>query len=229
MIIVHHLETSRSQRVLWLLEELGIPYQLKIYKRDPRTRLAPPELKQVHPLGKSPVITDGDLVIAESGAILEYLAETYGDLARGDLAGLLAKPGTPEHRQLRFWMHYAEGSLMNWVVMKLVFRSIPTQPMPFFVKPIARQLCQKVQAKLIDPNLRTSMDFMEAHLGKSTWFAGEQLSLADFQMSFAVAALLARSDAAKQCPNIAAWLARVEARPAYQRALAKGGPVVMSA
>ena len=229
MITVHHLETSRSQRVLWLLEELGVPYELKIYKRDPRTRLAPPELKQVHPLGKSPVITDGALVVAESGAILEYLAETYSDQARGDLAGLLATPGTPEHRQLRFWMHYAEGSLMNWVVMKLVFRSIPTQPMPFFVKPIARQLCQKVQAKLIDPNLKTSMDFMEAHLGKSTWFAGEQLSLADFQMSFAVAALLARSDAAKQCPNIAAWLARVEARPAYQRALAKGGPVVMSA
>ncbi|MCX7146991.1 MAG: glutathione S-transferase [Sulfuritalea sp.] len=229
MITVHHLETSRSQRVLWLLEELGVPYELKIYKRDPRTRLAPPELKQVHPLGKSPVITDGDLVVAESGAILEYLAETYGDQARGDLAGLLAKPGTPEHRQLRFWMHYAEGSLMNWLVMKLVFRSIPTQPMPFFVKPIARQLCQKVQEKLIDPNLKTSMDFMEAHLGKSTWFAGEQLSLADFQMSFAVAALLARSDAARQCPKIAAWLARVEARPAYQRALAKGGPVVMSA
>jgi glutathione S-transferase len=229
MITVHHLETSRSQRVLWLLEELGVPYELKLYKRDPRTRLAPPELKQVHPLGKSPVITDGDLVVAESGAILEYLAETYGDRATGDLAGLLATPGTPEHRQLRFWMHYAEGSLMNWLVMKLVFRSIPTQPMPFFVKPIARQLCQKVQTKLIDPNLKTSMDFMESHLGKNTWFAGEQLSLADFQMSFAVAALLARSDATRQCPNIAAWLARIEARPAYQRALAKGGPVVMSA
>ena len=229
MITVHHLETSRSQRVLWLLEELGVPYELKIYKRDPRTRLAPPELKQVHPLGKSPVITDGALVVAESGAILEYLAETYGDQARGDLAGLLAKPGTPEHRQLRFWMHYAEGSLMNWLVMKLVFMTIPTQPMPFFVKPIARQLCLKVQAKLIDPNLKTSMDFMESHLGKNTWFAGEQMSLADFQMSFAVAALLARSNAARQCPNIAAWLARIEARPAYQRALAKGGPVVMSA
>jgi glutathione S-transferase len=229
MITVHHLETSRSQRVLWLLEELGVPYELKLYKRDPRTRLAPPELKQVHPLGKSPVITDGDLVVAESGAILEYLAETYGDRATGDLAGLLATPGTPEHRQLRFWMHYAEGSLMNWLVMKLVFRSIPTQPMPFFVKPIARQLCQKVQTKLIDPNLKTSMDFMESHLGKNTWFAGEQLSLADFQMSFAVAALLARSDATRQCPDIAAWLARIEARPAYQRALAKGGPVVMSA
>jgi glutathione S-transferase len=229
MITVHHLETSRSQRVLWLLEELGVPYELKIYKRDPRTRLAPPELKQVHPLGKSPVITDGALVVAESGAILEYLAETYGDQARGDLAGLLATPGTPEHRQLRFWMHYAEGSLMNWLVMKLVFMTIPTQPMPFFVKPIARQLCLKVQAKLIDPNLKTSMDFMESHLGKNTWFAGEQMSLADFQMSFAVAALLARSNAARQCPNIAAWLARIEARPAYQRALAKGGPVVMSA
>ncbi len=229
MITVHHLETSRSQRVLWLLEELGVPYELKIYKRDPSTRLAPPELKQVHPLGKSPVITDGDLVVAESGAILEYLAETYGNRARGDLAGLLATPGTAEHRQLRFWMHYAEGSLMNWLVMKLVFMTIPTQPMPFFVKPIARQLCKKVQTKLIDPNLKASMEFMESHLGKNTWFAGEQLSLADFQMSFAVAALLARSDAARQCPKIATWLARVEARPAYQRALAKGGPVVMSA
>ncbi len=229
MITVHHLETSRSQRVLWLLEELGVPYELKLYQRDPRTRLAPPELKQVHPLGKSPVITDGDLVVAESGAILEYLAERYGDQASGDLAGLLATPGTPEHRQLRFWMHYAEGSLMNWLVMKLVFMTIPTQPMPFFVKPIARQLCKKVQAKLIDPNLKTSMEFMESHLGRNTWFAGEKLSLADFQMSFAVAALLARSDAARKCPTLAAWLARIEARPAYQRALAKGGPVVMSA
>ncbi len=229
MIAVHHLETSRSQRVLWLLEELGLPYELNLYKRDPRTRLAPPELKQVHPLGKSPVITDVDLVLAESGAILEDLAETYGGQATGEAANLLATPGTPEHRQLRFWMHYAEGSLMNWLVMKLVFRSIPTQPMPFFVKPIARQLCKKVQTKLIDPNLQASMDFIESHLSSHKWFAGEQLSLADFQMSFAVAALLARSDAARQCPKIAAWLARVEARPAYRRALAKGGPVVMSA
>ena len=229
MITVHHLETSRSQRVLWLLEELGVPYQIKLYKRDPRTRLAPPELKKVHPLGKSPVITDGDLVLAESGAILEYLAETYGRQAKGEAAHLLATPGTPEHRQLRFWMHYAEGSLMNWLVMKLVFMTVPTQPMPFFVKPIARQICQKVQEKLIDPNLKTSMEFIESHLGKHTWFAGEQLSLADVQMSFAVAALLARSDASRQCPRLAAWLARVEARPAYQRALAKGGPVIMAA
>ena len=229
LITVHHLEMSRSQRVLWLLEELGVPYEIKLYKRDRRTRLAPPELKQVHPLGKSPVITDGDLVVAESGAILEYLAERYGKPGKGETARLLAVPGTPEHLQLRFWMHFAEGSLMNWLVMKLVFMNIPTQPMPFFVKPIARQLCRKVQEKLIDPNLETTTAFIESHLGGHTWFAGEYLTLADFQMSFAVSALLARSNAARQCPKLAAWLARIEARPAYRRALAKGGPVLMSA
>ena len=228
MITVHHLETSRSQRVLWLLEELGLPYEIKLYRRDPRTRLAPPELKNIHPLGKSPVISDGDLVLAESGAILEYLVERYGDQATGDAAHLLAAPGTPEQRQLRFWMHYAEGSLMNWLVMKLVFMSIPRQPMPFFVRPIARKLCQQVMAKLIDPNVRTSMDFMEAHLARNRWFAGDHLSLADFQMSFAVAAALARSETATPYPRLAAFLAAIEARPAYQRALAKGGPVVMT-
>jgi glutathione S-transferase len=227
MITVHHLETSRSQRVLWLLEELGVPYEIKLYKRDPRTRLAPPELKKVHPLGKSPVITDGDLVVAESGAILEYLVDTYGSQAQGEAANLLAPAGSAEQRQLRFWMHFAEGSLMNWLVMKLVFMTIPTQPMPFFVKPIARQLCQQVQAKLINPNLASSMAFMEQHLTQHTWFAGERLTLADFQMSFAVAAMLSRADDAKRCPKLAAYLARIEARPAYQRALAKGGPVVM--
>jgi glutathione S-transferase len=227
MITVHHLETSRSQRVLWLLEELGVPYELKIYKRDPRTRLAPPELKQVHPLGKSPVITDGALVVAESGAILEYLAETYGDQARGDLAGLLATPGTPEHRQLRFWMHYAEGSLMNWLVMKLVFMTIPTQPMPFFVRPIARALCATVQAKLIDPNVTNSMEFMEKHLASHAWFAGKNLTLADFQMSFAVEAVLSRGTDANKYPRLAAYRDRLNARPAYQRAIEKGGPVLM--
>ncbi|TSA16756.1 MAG: glutathione S-transferase [Betaproteobacteria bacterium] len=229
MITVHHLQASRSQRVLWLLEELGVPYQIKLYKRDPRTRLAPEELKKVHPLGKSPVITDGDLVIAESGAILEYLVEHYGDQAQGESAHLLASSGTPEQLQLRFWMHFAEGSLMNWLVMKLVFMTIPTQPMPFFVRPIARRLCKQVQRKLIDPNLQTSMAFIESHLTQHSWFAGERITLADFQMSFAVSALLSRSDAAKQCPALAAYMARLEARPAYQRALLKGGPVLMSA
>lgn len=228
MIVVHHLEASRSQRVLWLLEELGTPYEIRLYQRDPRTRLAPPELRHIHPLGKSPVISDGDLVLAESGAILEYLAETYGPQAGGDLSRLLPAPGYPEYRQMRFWMHYAEGSLMNWLVMKLVFMTIPRQRMPFFVRPIARQLCAKVEAKLIDPNLKSAMEFIDAHLAQNSWFAGEHLSLADFQMSFPVAALLSRSEAAQHCPHIAAWLRKVEARPAWQHALEKGGPLLMA-
>ena len=228
MITVHHLETSRSQRVLWLLEELGVPYALKIYQRDPLTKLAPASLKAVHPLGKSPVITEGEDTIAESGAILEYLADRYGAQANGDLAALLPTAGTPQHRQSRFWMHYAEGSLMNWLVMKLVFMTIPTQPMPFFVRPIARQLCATVQAKLIDPNLATALAFMEAHLGTHDWFAGDQISIADFQMSFAVEAVLARGADARQFPRLAAYKARMLARPAYQRAVAKGGPVLMA-
>ena len=228
MITVHHLETSRSQRVLWLLEELGVPYEIKLYKRDPKTRLAPPALKAVHPLGKSPVITEGDETIAESGAILEYLVERFGTKAQGELAHLQPAPGTPEYRQSRFWMHYAEGSLMNWLVMKLVFMTIPKQPMPFFVRPIARQLCGQVQAKLIDPNLATALAFMETHLEGHAWFAGEHISIADFQMSFPVEAALARGANAASFPKLAAYKARMVARPAYQRALAKGGPVVMS-
>lgn len=229
MITVHHLETSRSQRVLWLLEELGLPYELVIYKRDRKTRLAPPELKAVHPLGKSPVITDGDLVIAESGAILEYIAETYGEQASGDLAGLVPAAGTEAHRQARFWMHYAEGSLMNWLVMKLVFMTIPTQPMPFFVRPIARKLCAQVQKKLVDPNVGTALAFMESHLASHDWFAGAQLSIADFQMSFPVEAALSRGAKLGNYPRLMAYKERMVARPAYRRALEKGGPVLMSA
>ena len=227
MITVHHLETSRSQRVLWLLEELGVPYELKIYPRDKATKLAPPELKKIHPLGKSPVITDAGEVIAESGAIIEYLVETYGANAPGELAHLQPARGTPAYRQCRFWMHYAEGSLMNWLVMKLVFMTIPTQPMPFFVKPLAKALCGTVQVKLIDPNVDTALAFMEQHLSQNTWFAGEHLSMADFQMSFAVEAVLSRANHADKYPHLQAYRQRMEARPAYQRGIAKGGPVVM--
>lgn len=226
MLTLHHLETSRSQRILWLLEELGVPYELKVYKRNPATRLAPPELKAIHPLGKSPVITDDGEVIAESAAIIEYLVEKYGQQLTGDLANLEPARGTPEHRQCRFWMHYAEGSLMNWLVMKLVFTVIPTQPMPFFAKPIARALSTKVQANLIDPNLNSARDFIEQHLATHTWFAGETLSMADFQMSFAVEALLARGTDASGCPHLNAYNQRLQARPAFQRAIAKGGPAV---
>lgn len=228
MLTLHHLETSRSHRILWLLEELGLPYDLRRYQRDLATRLAPPELKKIHPLGKSPVLTDGELVVAESGAILEYLAECYGAQAPAELAHLEPARGTPAHRQCRFWMHYAEGSLMNWLVMQLVFGSIPRQPMPFFVRPIARTLCATVQRKLIAPNVQTALAFMEAHLAQHRWFAGEHLSLADFQMSFAVEAALARGNTASAWPHLQAYLQRIQARPAYQRALEKGGPVLMA-
>lgn len=228
MLTVHHLETSRSHRVLWLLEELGVPYTLKRYARDRRTKLAPPELKAVHPLGKSPVVTDDGETIAESGAILEFLAEKYASKAAGELAGLIPAAGTPAHRQARFWMHYAEGSLMNWMVMKLVFVSIPTQPMPFFVRPIARAICSGVQDKLINPNLNTALAFIEQHLSQHTWFAGDHLTMADFQMSFPVEAALSRSKDAAAYPHLNAYCERMKARPAYQRAVQKGGPVVMS-
>lgn len=229
MLTVHHLETSRSQRILWLLEELGLPYDIRRYQRDPATRLAPAALKQVHPLGKSPVITDGDVVIAESGAIIEYLAECYGAQAQAEMAHLEPARGTDAHRQCRFWMHYAEGSLMNWLVMKLVFDTIPRQPMPFFVRPVARTLCATVQQKLISPNVQTALAFMEAHLAQHRWFAGEHLTMADFQMSFAVEAALARAGHEGAWPHLQAYRQRMQARPAYQRALDKGGPVVMPA
>ena len=226
MITVHHLENSRSQRILWLLEELGLPYELKVYKRDAKTRLAPPELKKIHPLGKSPVIVDDGEVVAESGAIIEYLVETYASQAKGDLTNLQPAVGTAEHRQCRFWMHYAEGSLMNWLVMKLVFATIPTQPMPFFVRPIARGISEAVLKKLIDPNLDTALAFMEAHLGKHQWFSGDDITMADFQMSFAVDAALSRVAKGKHYPKLRDFKKRMESRPAYQRALEKGGPTL---
>ena len=177
---------------------------------------------------ENPVITDGDETIAESGAILEYIVEKYGAQPRGDLSQLQPAPGSKAYRQSRFWMHYAEGSLMNWLVMKLVFMTIPTQPMPFFVRPIARAICGNVQAKLIDPNLTTALAFIEDHLGRNAWFAGDSISIADFQMSFAVEAALSRSTDTAQYVKLAAYRDRMVARPAYQRAIANGGPVVMA-
>ncbi len=229
-LTVHHLETSRSHRVLWLLEELQVPYELIVHQRDPKTRLAPDSLKRVHPLGKAPVVVHGTEVVAESGAILEYLAEVFAQQAPPHLNHLVPQPGTAEHRQNRFWMHYAEGSLMNWLVMKLVFVTLPRQPMPFFVRPIAKALCGAVQQRLIDPNLTTALAFMDHHLAQHTWFAGSEISLADFQMSFAVEAAMIRHDPqTDKHPHLKAYLARLHARPAYQQALAKGGPVVMPA
>ena len=218
MIIVHHLNNSRSQRVLWLLEELGLPYEIKHYQRNRKTMLAPPELRAVHPLGKSPVITDGDLTLAESGAIVEYLAETYGD------GKLTPKPGTPAFRRYRYWMHYAEGSLMPPLLLKLVFDQVERAPMPFFVKPIAKGISAKVNAAFISPQITTHLDFVEGELRDSPWFAGKSFGAADIQMSFPLEAAAARGGLDDSRPQLMAFLARIHARPAYKRALEKGGP-----
>jgi glutathione S-transferase len=218
MIIVHHLNNSRSQRILWLLEELGLPYEIKRYERDAKTMLAPPELLKVHPLGKSPVITDGDITVAESGAIVEYLLDTCGEAS-----GLRPAKGTPEYRRFVYWLHFAEGSAMPPLVMKLVFQKIKSTPMPFFVKPIARGIADKVLASFVDPSLARQMAFMEADLAGGPWFVGTPFSAADIQMSFPVEAANARGALGADTPRLKDWLARAHARPAYQRALERGG------
>lgn len=217
MITVHHLNNSRSQRVLWMLEELEVPYEIKHYQRDPQTMQAPESLKQVHPLGKSPVITDGDLVVAESGAIIEYLARTYGKDT------MLPEEGGQAWLDYTYWLHYAEGSLMPPLVMRLVFEKIKTSPMPFFVKPVAKGISDKTNQMFIGPMIKTHLDFVESHLAKNIWFVGDNLSAADIQMSFPLEASVARGIVGRSRPHITAWVERVHARPAYQRALEKGG------
>jgi glutathione S-transferase len=217
MVTVHHLNNSRSQRVLWLLEELGLDYNVVRYQRDPDTMLAPASLRKVHPLGKSPVLVDGDNTLAESGAVLEYLVERY------DLAHRFApSPGTPEQLRYRYWMHYAEGSAMPPLLMSLVFSRIRQAPMPFLVRPVARGIADKVMKTFVGPQVKLHLDYMESELGKLGWFAGEDFSAADIQMSFPVEAAAARAGAGGR-PNLARFLQRIHARPAYQRALEKGG------
>jgi glutathione S-transferase len=217
-LVVHHLNNSRSQRVLWLLEELGVPYDLKLYQRDPVTILAPRELKAVHPLGKSPVVTDGDATLAESGAILEYLVERYGN------GRFIPPAGSPERLRYTYWLHYAEGSAMPPLLLKLVFDKIETSPMPFFVKPIAKGISAKVKKAFIDPQIKTHFDFMEAELGKSPWFAGQDITAADVQMSFPVEASAARGVVGAGRPKLLEFVNRIHERPAYKRALERGGP-----
>ncbi len=217
MIVVHHLNNSRSQRVLWLLEELGVPFEIKHYQRDAKTKLAPPELLAVHPLGKSPVITDGKNTIAESGAIAEYLVEKYGE------GKLIPEAGTADRLRYTYWLHFAEGSGMPPLVMKLVFDRIESSPMPFFAKPIAKAISRKVKSSFIEPNLERQLDYMEAELGKAPWFAGKALTAADVMMSFVVEAAAAGGGLDASRPRLMDWLARVHKRPAYKRALERGG------
>ncbi|SDE18411.1 glutathione S-transferase [Variovorax sp. CF079] len=219
MITVHHLNNSRSQRVLWLLEELELPYEIVHYQRDPKTMLAPPTLRAVHPLGKSPVVTtDEGHTLAESGAVVETLIERYGN---GRLA---PAAGTTEALRYRYWLHYAEGSAMPPLLLKLMFDQIEKAKMPFFAKPIAKAIAGKAKAAFIMPNIKSHLDFMEGELDKSKWFAGNAFSGADIQMSFPVEAALARGGLDASRPKLMAYLERIHTRPAYMRALERGGP-----
>ncbi|MES2959401.1 MAG: glutathione S-transferase [Pseudomonadota bacterium] len=218
MITVHHLENSRSQRVLWLLEELNLTYHVKRYARDKKTSLAPPELEAVHPLGKSPVISDGSNVVAETGAIVEYLLDRAG--------GALLRPaaGTPERLRFTYWLHFAEGSAMPPMVMALVFNKVRTAPMPFFAKPIAKAIADKVMKGFVKPNIDRQLNFMEAELAARPWFAGEAFSAADIMMSFPLEAAASRAGMGARYPRIGEFLTRIHARPAYRQALERGGP-----
>ena len=217
MLIVHHLNNSRSQRVLWLLEELGVPYEIKRYERDPKTMLAPPELRAVHPLGKSPVITDDGQTFAESGAIIEYLVDKYG---QGRFA---PAAGTRERQRYTYWMHYAEGSAMPPLLLKLVALRIAGAPMPFFAKPIARKIASTLQSSFIDPQLKLHLGHINQELGATGWFVGNDFTAADVQMSFPLEAATARGGMEGQIPAVVDFLKRIHARPAYQRALERGG------
>jgi len=218
MITVHHLNNSRSQRILWLLEELGVEYTVKRYERDAKTMLAPPELKHVHPLGKSPVITDGRQTLAESGAIIEYLADKYGQET-----ALAPAADSAERVRYSYWLHYAEGSAMPPMLMSLIMSKIKTAPMPFFVRPIAKAIADKAMSGFIGPQIKLHLGYMNDELGKHPWFVAKKFTAADIQMSFPIEAAAARAGL-DAYPNTKAWLAKIQSRPAYQRALEKGGP-----
>jgi glutathione S-transferase len=212
VITVHHLEDSRSQRVLWLLEELGVPYAVRRYARDAATRLAPPDLRAVHPLGKSPVIDDDGRVIAETGAIVEYLVERHGGGA------MIPPPGGDERLRYTYWLHFAEGSAMPMLVMTLILQRLAAA-MPAE----AAAMLQATQQGYVDPQRAAHLDLMEAELSRGAWFAGESFTAADVMLSFPVEAAAARGGLGER-PRLAAWLDRIHARPGYRAALGKGGP-----
>ena len=217
MITVHHLNDSRSQRVLWLLEELGVPYEVKRYQRDARTMLAPPGLKAIHPLGKSPVLDDGETRMAETGAIIEYLLETH------PASGLRPAAGTAEARRFTYWLHYAEGSAMTPLLLKLIFTAIPGR-VPFLARGVAKGISRAMDANMIGPQITAHTAYWEAELSRSEWFAGDAFSAADIMMSFPVEAAGSRIGYGADKPRLKAFLQKIHARPAWQRALERGGP-----
>jgi len=220
MITVHHLEDSRSQRILWLCEELGLDYKVVRHARDPQTQMAPAVLKKLHPLGTAPLVEVDDVVLAESGAIIEYLLATHDQQGRFKPADALGQAG----RDYTFWLHFAEGSLMPMLVIGKVFMTIKATRMPFFAKPIAKKIASSVEQAYINPGLSKMLTLINQHLGKQDYFAGDALTGADIQMSFPLEAVGTIPDMIDNYPAIIAWLERIHARSAYRVALDKGGP-----
>lgn len=204
MLVVHHLNNSRSQRVLWLLEELGIEYDIKYYERDAQTMLAPASLRQVHPLGKSPIITDGDITLAESGALIEYIVNRYGN------GRLVPVPETPERLRYTYWLHYAEGSAMPPLLLNLILKRFGLGD-------------SDAMSAFVAPQIKLHYDYLEKELHKSMWFVGEEFTNADIQMSFPLELLAINPEEIKNRPKIKEFLERIHARPAYKRALERGG------
>ncbi|CAN5453490.1 glutathione S-transferase [soil metagenome] len=217
MITVHHLDHSRSQRLLWLLEELALDYEVVAYQRDRTTLRAPASLRAIHPLGKAPVVVDGDIVLAESGAIIDDLVERY------DAAEIGPPADADARRRYRYYLHYAEGSMMPLLLMALVFNRMPRAPMPFFARPIARRLAAGAHRLMVASQLDLHYAFLEGELACRPWFAGDAFTAADIQMSFPLQAAAARAGLDARYPALQSWLARILERSAYQRALARGG------
>jgi glutathione S-transferase len=205
MIQIHHLNNSRSQRILWLLEELGVEYEIVHHQRDPMIRRAPAALREIHPLGKSPVICDGDLTLAESGAIVEYLIGKYGD------GRLIPERGSPAHTQYLYWLHFAEGTAMMQLLVRLYLGMAGEAAAPL--------------AAIVDADIKRILDYMEGELAPGRFFIGDTLTGADINMSFPLEAAAARGGLNQASyPKLWALLQTMQARPAYQRALERGGP-----
>ncbi|MCA1772632.1 MAG: glutathione S-transferase [Halomonas sp.] len=220
MIQVHHLEKSRSHRIFWLLETLALDYEIITYPRDDKTELAPESLKRVHPLGKSPIITDGDITVAESGAIIDYLLSRYGEGRCQPDAD-----DTAEWANYRYWMHYAEGSLMPLLTMRLVFSQLPKHS-PWLIKPISKGISDAVSKRLIGPQLRDHLAMIESHLRSRQQFSTAWPSGADVQMSFPLKAL-SITKSLKHYPATEAFVARIEADLAWQRVVERVGPLTL--
>ena len=223
MITVHHLNNSRSQRILWMLEELNQEYEIIGYERDLKTLQGPKSLRNIHPLGKSPVITDDSngeqILIAESGAIVEYLLQNYGK----NSSLIIPETGSQQERDYLYWLHFSEGSLMPPLLLRLIFERVKKARVPFFVKPITKAVADKVLSEFVNPNISRLLDFIEGSLNGKKWFLGEELSGADIQMSFPLETSVSRGLINDNYTCIQSYVKRIHEQPAYQAALKKGG------